>query len=322
MTSQCGNMSYVSAKPDQDLLVAGIALLGLWSSTDGGGSWQPLGASSDASASITNRTSAIVYDPQTTTRFWESGIYNSNGVYETSDDGQTFVALGDVTHSDGVSIDFTDPMRQTMLAGGHEQSQTLNRSTDGGNTWTAVGGSLPPNTNCVYPLVIDGQTHLVGCGGYGGGVTGIYRTTDGATTWKSVSSLGGSELPLVASDGSIYWSSPEGAGMARSTDQGQMWNMVVGSAVVGSFHPVELPDGRIATIGPAAQYGPQYVIASADQGANWTRLTSALPYSDAVGLTYSSQRNTFYIWHFTCGSNAVPVPADAIMAYDLDDTTG
>ena len=43
MVSDCGNMSYVSAKPDEDLLIAGIALDGLWSSTDGGATWNPMG---------------------------------------------------------------------------------------------------------------------------------------------------------------------------------------------------------------------------------------------------------------------------------------
>jgi photosystem II stability/assembly factor-like uncharacterized protein len=323
MPSQCGNMSYVSAKPDEDLLIAGIAELALWASRDGGQSWKALSASTDASATITNRTSSIIYDPSDATRYWESGLYNGGAAYETTDDGVTFTQLGSAVSSDLVSIDFTDPNRQTLLLGGHEQFQTLYRSTNGGTTWTPVGAKLPPSTNCTYPLVIDAQTHLVGCGGYGGGVSGVYRTTDGATTWVNVTSLGGSGRPLVASDGSFYWASPGGAGMARSTDKGLTWaNPLAGSSSVASFSPIELPDGRIATIGPAT--GSQTIVVSADHGATWRAVSTPLPYADVSGFTYSSHRKAFYVWHFTCSSFTmpVPVPTDAIMAYSFDYQSG
>jgi hypothetical protein len=315
--SECGNLSYLSAKPDEDLLIAGIALHGLWGSRDGGASWSALGTGSDASAPITNRTSFIVYDPQSQAHYWESGIYNAGGVYETADDGATFIQVGDVHHVDLVSVDFSDPNRRTLLAGGHEQSQTVYRSTDGGTTWNNVGGGLPANTACSFPQVIDSVTYLVGCDGEGGGPIGVYRSVDGGTTWKSVTTGGGFDAPLLASDGSIYWSSPAGTGMARSMDQGQTWtDLPVGSVTVGSFHPIELPDGRIATIGP--QHGTQYVLVSADHGATWSPATSALPFADAVGVVYSSQRKAFFVWHLTCGSGNVPVPPDAVIRFDFD----
>jgi photosystem II stability/assembly factor-like uncharacterized protein len=105
--------------------------------------------------------------------------------------------------------------------------------------------------------------------------------------------------------------------MVRSTDQGQTWTeLSVGSVEVGSFHPIELPDRRIATIGP--QHGTQYVLVSADHGATWSRATAALPFTDAVGVVYSSQRKAFFVWHFTCGNGNVPVPPDAVMRFDFD----
>jgi photosystem II stability/assembly factor-like uncharacterized protein len=316
MPSACGNMSYLSAKPDEDLLIAGIALDGLWASRDGGQSWSAFGVS-DASLPITNATSAIVYDPTTSGRFWESGFHDVRGVFETTDDGADFIESGDVPHVDLVSIDFSDPNRQTLLAGGHEMAQTVNRSTDGGMTWTNVGGALPTNTDCSFPLVIDSMTHLVGCDGEGGGPIGIYRTTDGGASWTSATTLGGIYAPLVASDGSIYWSSPNGDGMARSTDKGQTWtNTGAAQDVLGSFRPIELPDGRIVTIGP--EYGTQYVLASADHGATWNPVSAALPYADATAVAYSSQRKMFYIWHFSCVTQTDPVPTDAIMSFPFD----
>jgi photosystem II stability/assembly factor-like uncharacterized protein len=302
MTSECGNMSNLSAKPDEDLLIAGIAQLGLWASRDGG-AWQAMGTG-DGSAPITNRTSAIVYDPVVSTRFWESGIYNAGGVYETTDDGMTFSALGTVHHCDLVSIDFTDPNRQTLLAGGHEETQTVYLSTNGGTTWTNVGGGLPATAECTNPLIIDSQTFLVGCTN-----SGIYRTTDGAVTWTQVTKSGGSSAPLRASDGTIYWAG-SASGLTSSTDEGQHWTDPVGTGTLTGVHPIELPGGTLATL------STQSVVVSSDRGTTWSPASTALPYGDAVGLVYSSQRKAFYIWHFTCANGPVLVPTDAIMRFD------
>jgi hypothetical protein len=179
MSSQCGNMTYVSAKPNEDLMIAGIALRGLWGSTDGGTNWHQLGSGS-GSAAITNRPGSIIYDPVRPNVFWESGIYSSNGVYRTNNDGNAFQALGSIGHNDTVSVDFTDRNRQTLLAGGHEQKQTVYRTQDGGNTWANVGVNLPAGTAfSSYPLVINSKTFFAGCfPSWGGGTGGIYQSND------------------------------------------------------------------------------------------------------------------------------------------------
>jgi photosystem II stability/assembly factor-like uncharacterized protein len=173
--------------------------------------------------------------------------------------------------------------------------------------------ALPTGAVCTYPLVLDPQTFLVGCGASGGPVSGILRSADGGQTWTMVSSSGGASAPLHASDGSIYWATPSKHGLTRSTDSGQHWTDVIGPGVVNSSAPIELPDGRIAALGPSG------VVVSADHGSTWRAVTSGLPYDDVVGLTYSAQRKAFYTWHFTCGFNgAVPVPNDGIMRAAFD----
>jgi len=309
MSSECGNLSYLSARPGSGTLIAGVAQRGLWASDDAGMTWTRLGGGA-GSATITNRTGLIVYDPKTPQRFWEAGIYNSNGVYRTDDGGATFVALGDAHHDDGVSVDFSDAARRTLLAGGHEMAQTLYRSADGGATWTNVGANLPASAGkCNAPLVLDAQTHLVGCWDWDGS-GGISRTTDGGQTWSRVYPSGvSSAQPLAATDGAIYFALSGGRGLVKSTDGGATWTEL-GSAggALGSTSPVQLPDGAIATAGSSG------VMVSRDGGSTWSAATPALPYAP-WGLAYSTGHHAFFVWHFSCGTGDIPVPADAIMGF-------
>ena len=141
LTSECGNLSFVASRPDRDMLIAGIALRGLFASVDGSDQWTSLGQGS-GSDTIRNRMSSAVFDPEHPDTFWESGIYSDGGVYRSDDNGATFEQLGDVVHSDLVSVDLTDPERRTLLSGTHEQS-VVYRSGDGGSSWQDVSGTLP-----------------------------------------------------------------------------------------------------------------------------------------------------------------------------------
>jgi photosystem II stability/assembly factor-like uncharacterized protein len=314
MNSECGNVTLVSSNPAHDMLITGVSLHGLWTSAGGTPTWSPLGTAA-GSASIVNRASTFVYDPDHPQTFWESGIYNGGGVYRTDDDGVTFHQLGDVVHSDGVSVDLSDPARKTLVSVRHEKINTL-RSTDGGQTWTDISKSLPPDLGfAVGSHVINSTTYLLGTG-YGKS-SAVFRTTDAGATWMSVFSGGVVGSPLQTSDGALYWVLQSG-GIIRSTDQGVTWTSATAagtvSAVAGGL--VALPDGRLAAIGNGV------VVTSSDHGMSWKELGPRLPYAPA-GLAYSSFRNALYIWHFTCDfSTQNPVPADAIMELTLGDSAG
>src|SRR4051812_45110383 len=75
MPSECGNLPWLSAEPNSDTVIAGIALHGLWASSNAGASWSHLGTG-PGSDTITNRPSWISYDPANANIFYESGIYN------------------------------------------------------------------------------------------------------------------------------------------------------------------------------------------------------------------------------------------------------
>jgi hypothetical protein len=311
MPSECGNVSLLSSRPDRDELIVSIAQRGLWTSANGSESWSKLGQG-PGSDTVTNRGSTIVYDPQHTATFWESGIYNGAGVYRTDDNGTTLKQLGDIHHVDAVSVDLTDAARRTLLASVHERSVVM-RSTDGGQTWTEVSKSLPPGVGfTTEPLVIDGQTHLVGT--KQGPDAGVYRTTDGGSSWTQVFKGGVSGHPLLTKSGAMYWIVDGSGGLIKSTDGGVTWTAAARAGTVDTLSPflVELPDGRLAAV------GGQVVVVSADGGASWRSVGPRMPIRP-TGFAYSSFRHAFYAWYFTCGREGDNrIPADAIMKLDFD----
>ena len=307
LPSECGNMSGIFADGRGDLVVAGVALQGLWTNGAGGDQWEQLGQGSD-SAEITNRTASVVFDPAAPGTFWQSGNYGGPGAFRTVDGGQTFDQLGEIGHLDGLSVDLSDPERATMLAGTHERAE-LFRSTDGGRNWTNLEDNLPPNIGFTsQPLVIDSQVHLLGT--TQGESAGIFRTTDGGSTWEQVYDSGVFGLPVVSQlDGSIYWMLERGGGLVRSADGGATWTEATGSGTIAETWTFsELPDGRLAAIGDSG------VIVSADQGATWQSLGPPFPDVDPFGLTFSGAHNAIYVWSWDCGD---AVPAGALQRLDL-----
>jgi hypothetical protein len=303
-------MSSVFVRPDRDVVIAGIALQGLWASADGSETWTKLGEGA-GSDTIVNRPTTLIVDPEQPNRFWEGGNYNGGGVFKTEDDGATFEQLGDVSHTDLVSIDLTDPDRRTMLSGTHE-SPTVYRSTDGGATWQDISSGLPAGIGfAAAPYVIDAQTHLLGT--YEGPEAGVFRTTDGGASWTRVFTGGISGAPLIV-DGMITWLLRGGGGLITSSDGGLTWSETASGGEIYQYAEdlVHLPDGQLATLGGSN------VVVSDDGGASWSPVGPPLPYTPN-GLTYSPFRNAFYVWRFDCDfSTDNPIPPDAIMRWELE----
>ncbi|MFT3925219.1 MAG: sialidase family protein [Myxococcales bacterium] len=313
ITSSCGNVYYMAAKPTEDKLIVGIAKQGYYASSNGGMSWQKLGTGA-GSASLGGTPNQIVFDPEHADTFWTANTWGAPAVLGTTDDGVTFKKIFDMFAADSVSVDFTDPARKTLLAGAHEMTQTVWRSTDGGATWNNVGVNLPAGSNhSSYAHVVDSQIHLMGVTGWAGGQSGIFRTADGGAHWDHVSDDGGGSFPLKHSDGSIYWADRDQGGMMRSTDKGATWKPSTVKNTVYPIAPIELPDGRIAT------RSSKGVIVSADHGTSWTVVAPPEPFDDPhhiFALSYSKYHKAFYVAQWTCADG--PIPDNAVAAYGWD----
>ena len=305
--ASCGNTYVLASKPGEDFIIAGIGEHGLWGTTDGGESWTKLGVSA-TSEPILNIPSAIVFDPDNPDVFWEAGMYES-GIFKTEDHGVTFNRLGNTRHNELVSVDFSDPERKVLVAGGHEQFQELWRSENGGVLFDDIGDQVPAEAGVSsWPLVLDASTYLLGTQDFGGGINAIFRTTDSGATWDQVAEDAGYLAPLRASDGTIYWSGTSDGDMLRSSDDGLTWEAVASTGSGLSVVPSELPDGRIVSV------SDRYVVVSDDKGQSWQAVSPPLPFPPRA-VTYSPEQKAFFISHETCKQTEAP---NAVMRFDFD----
>jgi hypothetical protein len=325
LESWCGNLAFVSARPDRDEMLAGVAGQGLFSDDPDSGQWVPFGRR-PGSAPLDHRTSSIIYDPANPRQFWESGFFGlgpppngtASSVNRTDDDGATFTRLGDAPPADLVSVDFDDVNRQTLLVG-IRGTPTVFRSADGGATWADISSGLPSDIGeASFPHVLDASTYLVGShpGDRGAAAApGVFRTTDAGGTWTQVFDQGVSGPPLVSSDGNLYWLLDRG-GVIASDDSGVSWTLLAGRGPAGGGRRnriVEVPDGTWVSM------GVDYMVVSRDQGASWRTVGPPLPYEPS-GFTYSFVREAVYAWRNYCDFEAGPNPilAQSIVRLDLD----
>ncbi len=285
-------VTYMTAVPGSAAVIAGVSECGLWVSSDNGATWTKLGGTE-----IKCRPGRIVFDPKNPETFWVSGCYGDSP-FRTDDGGKTFQRLGKLTHSDGIAVDFTDPQRQTLLLGLHEQSQSLEMSSDQGKSWTKIGVKLPAESNhSTDPIIIDSKTFLINTAGWKQKASlGIYRSEDAGETWTSVSTFGPTGQPLIASDGAIYWQRIWGGGLLKSSDQGKTWTEI--SKAIKS-NPIELPQKRLAGLA-----GNQ-VLVSADAGVTWTKAGPPIAFKPD-GLIYSDKGRCFYAWVLSDNMNKKP----------------
>ncbi len=243
--------------------------------------------------------------------FWDAGTYGP-GVFKTTDDGNTFTQVGKTDHNEHLTIDLSDPQRQTMLAGGHEQGRLLWLSTDGGSTWTDIGDDLPADASvCSYPLILDSETFLVTCTQNNAPSTGygIFRSTDAGkrlgTGFKKPAWL----AALHASDGTIYWTAEGGGTLIKSADQGLTWQEVFSGGVLS------LPRSSCRAAASSALLGTTLIL-SEDKGVHWRPVSSQLPFKPE-GIVYSTFQKALFTWII---STEDEIPSGVIQRFDFDDS--
>lgn len=278
----------IAAWPGKDMVVASCAKNGLWATTDGGETWNHMGAA-DQSPPNAGQAVQFVFDPKNADTMWTSGMYGW-GVWKTADGGKSFKQLSENTHVDGYAVDFSDPERKVQLMGLHEKEHSLHKSTDGGQTWTKIGDKIPEGSEfSTDPIIIDTKAFIINSCGWSkpGEEWGIYRSEDGGETWTKVSKEGASGNPTITSKGIIFWAVQWDFKLIKSLDQGKTWQKVNGSAR-GIIEEVA-PD-RLVALGGTTR---KQLYVSKDDGKTWHAFGDPLPFT-ARGFTYDAKRKSFF----------------------------
>lgn len=226
---------------------------GLWKTTDGGTTWDPVTDGQIESASV-GAVDVCAADPDVV---WigtgevelRGNVQPGDGVYRSTDAGETWEQAGlrEARNIGRVRIDPTDCGTVWVAALGHYGEPNAERgvfkTTDAGETWEkvlyvdentgAVDLSLDPN---------DPSTAFVGMWDVwrrpwglksGGPGSGLYRTTDGGESWEDLKDrpglpagiFGKIGVSVSAVDGRRVYAiiESEEGGVFRSDDRGETW---------------------------------------------------------------------------------------------------
>jgi photosystem II stability/assembly factor-like uncharacterized protein len=228
---------------------------GVWKSTDGGLSWRPM---TDKVKDMSPSIGAIAVAPSDPNVIYagtgeaciRGDIVGGNGVYKSIDAGKTWSYVGlRETHAIGrLMVHPKNPDIAFVAALGHpfgpNAERGIFRTSDGGKSWSKVlykdentGGidlSFDPTNSSIVFAALWQARRLPWDMESGGPGSGLYRSTDGGSTWKR---LAGHGLPegttgrigvAVAYNGSRVWALVENdkGGLFRSDDGGDNWTLV------------------------------------------------------------------------------------------------
>ncbi len=177
---------------------------GVWRSTDYGATWTPIfdreSTGSIGAIAVAPSNPDIIY-VGSGAGIIRPDLATGDGLYKSTNAGKTWTRMGlfDSQMIAAIAVDPRDPNRFFVAVLGHpygpNQERGVFRSTDGGATlqkvlykdeYTSANEVHldPADPNTVYAsLWVQQQSYIEG-GAFGGTGGGIFKSTDGGTTWK------------------------------------------------------------------------------------------------------------------------------------------
>jgi photosystem II stability/assembly factor-like uncharacterized protein len=251
-----GRVTTVTGVPSQPFtFYMGSTGGGVWKTTDAGQTWMNVSDAYFTEASMGSIDVALS-DPNivwagTGSEAIRSNVSTGRGIYRSTDAGRTWQRMGleTVGQIGGVRIHPSDPQTVFVAAVGNafapSRDRGVYRTRDGGRTWEKVlfvsdsTGAVdvefqPGNPNVLYASMWRGERKpwTIISGAHEGG---IYRSTDGGTTWSKLGGglptglFGKSNIAVSAADPRRVYALVEaqpGGGLYRSDDAGDTWRLV------------------------------------------------------------------------------------------------
>jgi photosystem II stability/assembly factor-like uncharacterized protein len=230
---------------------------GVWKTTDYGWTWTPIfddqpSGSIGALAIAPSNPDVIYVGSGEGLRRPDLSV--GDGIYKSMDAGKTWQHLGlrDAQQIGAILVDPKDANRVLVAAPGHpygpNAERGIFRSLDGGAHWEKVlykdenTGAIdlafdPRNPQTIYGVMWASRRPPWTTGGaYGAAGSGLYKSTDGGTTWRQLSKglpsgadLGRIGIAIAASDPQRMYAmvqSMKACGVYRSDDAGESWQEV------------------------------------------------------------------------------------------------
>jgi photosystem II stability/assembly factor-like uncharacterized protein len=201
--------SIVGVPGQPNVYYTGAASGGIWKTTDGGVTWQPIFDGQSVSS-----IGALAIAPSDANIVWagtgedciRSHISIGNGIYKSTDAGKTWTHLGlERTGRIGrIVIDPRDPDIVFAAVLGHaygpQPERGVFRTTDGGKTWDRVL-FVDENTGCSDIAMDPNNPRILFAGLWqfeirtwgresGGPGSGLFVSRDGGATWKRLTGRG------------------------------------------------------------------------------------------------------------------------------------
>jgi photosystem II stability/assembly factor-like uncharacterized protein len=245
---------------------------GVWKTTDTGNTWEPIFDAQDTGS--VGAIAVAASDPNVIYVGSGEGLQRpdlatGDGVYRSTDAGKTWTHLGlpDAQQITAILVDPKDANHLFVAVEGHpygpNKERGVFRSTNGGQSFEKVlykdenigAADLafdPSNTQTIYavlwaarvaPWEIRSGESFVAPG------SGLYKSTDGGSNWRPLSKglpssddggLGRIGVAVAPNQPNRVYASVEakkGAGVYRSDDAGESWNLINGDRRIGGRGP-------------------------------------------------------------------------------------
>jgi photosystem II stability/assembly factor-like uncharacterized protein len=228
---------------------------GVWKTTDYGRTWlpifdeQPTGSIGDVAVARSNSSTIYVASGEGLQR---PDLSVGDGMYKSADAGKTWqhIGLSEGQQIGGIAVDPKNENRVFAAVLGHpygpNKERGVYRTSDGGKTWEQVlyldenTGAVqvvidPSDPNIVYADMFAGRLAPWENGMWAGPKSGLYKSTDGGTTWKQLKAglpttqdgLDRIGFCIAPSDHNrlyaVVSANEKSGGLYRSNDGGESW---------------------------------------------------------------------------------------------------
>ncbi len=280
---------------------------GVWQTTDFGRIWKPIfddqPTGSIGAIAVAPSNPAIVY-VGSGEGLQRPDLSTGDGLYRSSDAGKTWshLALRDGQQIPQIIVDPRNPDRLFVAVLGHPYGPNAERgvfrSSDGGRTFERVlykdenTGAVDlafdsRNADIVYAVLWEARQAPWENGAFSGPNSGLYKSTDGGTTWRPLTGgfptfekdgLGRIGIAVAPSDPNRLYATVAtrtGGWLYRSDDAGESWKRTTDDPRIAG-RPDDFAEVKVDPGNPDIVYTASVVTwKSTDGGRTWTGIRGA-----------------------------------------------